>query len=149
MTSNVGSHKILQYRGTHVGEVYDRMRDAVVEELRKVFRPEFLNRVDETIVFHPLTEADLGKIVEIQLGRLRERLMQEHRATLTLTPDAVKYVAKAGYDPNYGARPLKRVIQKELETVLARKILGGQIRDGQAITVDYDLGRDALDVKSE
>jgi ATP-dependent Clp protease ATP-binding subunit ClpB len=146
MTSNIGSQAILQYKGTHIGEVYDRMRDAVLNELRKHFRPEFLNRVDETIVFHALKEADLMKIVDIQLERVRQRLA-ERNITLTLTDAAKKYVVQTGYDPNYGARPLKRVLQKEVETGLAKRMLKGDIRDGASVTVDYDLSHDALEFK--
>jgi ATP-dependent Clp protease ATP-binding subunit ClpB len=147
MTSNVGSHRILQYKGTHVGEVYDRMKDAVTEEMRKHFRPEFLNRVDEIIVFHALSEADLKKIVEIQLGRLRERLA-ERNIKLELTDAAKEHIVKVGYDPTFGARPLKRVLQKEVETNLGRKLLQGEVRDGQTVKVDYDLSRDALTFKA-
>jgi ATP-dependent Clp protease ATP-binding subunit ClpB len=143
MTSNVGSQRILQYKGTHVGEVYDRMKDAVTDELRKHFRPEFLNRVDEIIVFHALTEKHLTEIVEIQLGRLRDRLAERNIA-LKLTDAAKAHVVKVGYDPAFGARPLKRVLQKEVETNLGRKLLQGEVKDGQTVTVDYDVSRDAL-----
>ena len=125
MTSNIGSQRILQFKGTHIGEVYDRMKDAVLDELRKNFRPEFLNRVDEIIVFHALTEADLTKIVEIQLGNLRQRLA-ERKISLALTDAAKKHIVATGYDPAYGARPLKRTIQKEIETPLARMLLDGR-----------------------
>jgi ATP-dependent Clp protease ATP-binding subunit ClpB len=146
MTSNIGSQQILQYKGTHIGEVYDRMRDAVLGELRKHFRPEFLNRVDETIVFHALKEADLMKIVDIQLDRVRQRLAEKN-ITLTLTDATKKHVVQTGYDPNYGARPLKRVLQKEVETGLAKRMLKGDIRDGASVTVDYDPSRDALEFR--
>jgi ATP-dependent Clp protease ATP-binding subunit ClpB len=143
MTSNIGSQRILQYKGTHIGEVYDRMKDAVLDELRKHFRPEFLNRVDETIVFHALTEADLTKIVEIQFGNLRARLA-ERKIGIALTDAAKKQLVQMGYDPAYGARPLKRTIQKEIETPLARMLLKGEVRDGSTVTVDYDLSHDRL-----
>jgi ATP-dependent Clp protease ATP-binding subunit ClpB len=143
MTSNVGSQRILQFKGTNVGEVYDRMKDTVFDELRKHFRPEFLNRVDEVIVFHSLSEKDLTKIVEIQLGRLRERLA-ERNIQLKLTDAAKEHVVKVGYDPAFGARPLKRVLQKEVETNLGRKLLQGEVKDGQTVQVDYDVSRDGL-----
>jgi ATP-dependent Clp protease ATP-binding subunit ClpB len=143
MTSNVGSQRILQYKGTHIGEVYDRMKSAVLEELRKAFRPEFLNRIDDIVVFHALTEADLTKIVEIQLGNLRKRLA-ERKISLTLTEAAKEFVVKTGYDAAYGARPLKRAIQKEIETPLARLLLKGEVPDGGAVTADYDAAHDAL-----
>ena len=143
MTSNVGGQRILQYKGTHIGEVYDRMKAAVLDELRKQFRPEFLNRVDDIVVFHALTEADLTKIVEIQLGRLRHRLA-ERKVTLALSDEAKRHLVRVGHDPAYGARPLKRAIQKEVETPLARRLLAGDIPDGSAVTADYDPGHDAL-----
>jgi ATP-dependent Clp protease ATP-binding subunit ClpB len=129
MTSNLGSHRILQ------GGNYERMQEQVMEELRKHFRPEFLNRVDETIVFHALGEEDLRKIVEVQLGGLRARLA-ERRIELELSDSARMHLVRTGYDPTYGARPLKRAIQKELETPLAKKILAGTVLEGQRIYID-------------
>src|SRR5580658_4526437 len=132
MTSNIGSQRILQYKGTHIGEIYDRMKSAVMDELRKHFRPEFLNRIDEMIVFQALNEGQLKKIVEIQLNHLRKRLA-ERNITLELTDAAREHLVRVGHDPNYGARPLKRAIQKEIESPLARRLLEGQVRDGQAV----------------
>ena len=103
--------------------------------MRHHFRPEFLNRVDEMIVFHALGEEHLKQIVEIQLERLRARLAERH-ITLTLTDAARSNLVRTGFDPHYGARPLKRAIQKRIETPLARLILKGEVRDGQKITVD-------------
>ncbi|QVL32001.1 ATP-dependent chaperone ClpB [Telmatocola sphagniphila] len=143
MTSNIGSQKILQMKGGQIGEVFDRMKNAVIEDLRHHFRPEFLNRVDEIIVFHALTEANLKEIVEIQLGRLRERLA-ERQMSLELTDAAKSFLVKDGYDPTYGARPLKRTIQKEIENVLARMLLTGEVKDGQTIVADYDEAMDNL-----
>ena len=143
MTSNIGSQKILQYKGSFVGEVYDRMKDAVLEELRKNFRPEFINRVDDLIVFHALSEKNLEKIVEIQLGRLRNRL-EEKNIELELTEVARKHLVQVGYDPSFGARPLKRTITKEVETALARQILEGKIKDGSRVTVDFDPSKSSL-----
>ncbi len=143
MTSNIGSHRILQYQGSFIGEVFDRMKDAVLDELRKHFRPEFLNRVDDVIVFHALSKEHLKKIVEILLGRLRERLADRH-ITLELTDAAREYLVRVGYEPAYGARPLKRVIQHEVETELAKMLLKGEVRDGQTVGVDFDVAKDAL-----
>jgi ATP-dependent Clp protease ATP-binding subunit ClpB len=137
MTSNVGSQRILQYQGSYVGEVYDRMKTAVLEEMRKHFRPEFLNRIDEIIVFHALSEGHLKEIVEIQLGHLRKRLAERH-ITLELTDAARTHLVRTGYEAAYGARPLKRTIQREIETPLARQLLQGSVRDGQTVLVDYD-----------
>jgi ATP-dependent Clp protease ATP-binding subunit ClpB len=143
MTSNVGSHLILNYRGGDDPEAYERMKREVLEALRLQFRPEFLNRVDEIVVFHSLTREHLKQIVEIQLGRLRARLAERHIA-LELTPRAREHLAAAGYDPSYGARPLKRVIQKELETPLGKLLLEGRIQDGQTVLVDLDPAREEL-----
>jgi ATP-dependent Clp protease ATP-binding subunit ClpB len=143
MTSNVGSDRILHYKGSYIGEVYDRMKSTVLDELRKQFRPEFLNRVDEIVVFHALSEAHLKRIVDIQLGRLRQRLEERH-ITLELTEAAREHVVRTGYDPAYGARPLKRTIQREVETALGRRLLQGEIRDGQTVRVDYDADRGEL-----
>jgi ATP-dependent Clp protease ATP-binding subunit ClpB len=137
MTSNIGSHRILDYKGDLGGAEFAIMRATVLDELRQHFRPEFLNRVDEVIVFHALTEEELGQIIEIQLRRLRHRL-EHRRIELHLTDAAKRHLVKSGYDPVYGARPLKRAIQKELETPLGRKILAGEVRDGQRVVVDYD-----------
>jgi ATP-dependent Clp protease ATP-binding subunit ClpB len=143
MTSNIGSHRILDYRGTFAGENYERMKEAVLEELRRHFRPEFLNRVDEVVVFHALSEEHLKEIVDIQLKRLQQRLEERH-IELELTDAAKEHLVRVGHDPAYGARPLKRVIQRELETALGRRLLQGTIRDGQAVIVDYDQARGEL-----
>ena len=127
MTSNIGSHRILDYHGSFDGAEYAVMRATVLDELRQHFRPEFLNRVDEIIVFHALTEDELLTIVDLQLTRLRQRLA-ERRITLVLSDEAKRHIVKVGYDPHYGARPLKRTIQKELETPLGRKILSGEFQ---------------------
>ena len=148
MTSNIGSSRILEYRGGFGGDEYKHMKDTVLEEMRRHFRPEFLNRVDETIVFHSLSEEHLKEIVEIQLGRLRERLAERH-VSLELTDAARTHLVRSGYDPNYGARPLKRAIQKEIETPLARRLLSGEVHDGETIRVDFDLARGQLNFAAE
>jgi ATP-dependent Clp protease ATP-binding subunit ClpB len=137
MTSNIGSARILEYHGAFEGEGYERMKEAVLEEMRHHFRPEFLNRVDETIVFHALGEEHLQQIVEIQLDRVRARLADRH-ITLKLTEAARLNLVRTGFDPHYGARPLKRAIQKKVETPLGRLILKGEVRDGQQLVVDVD-----------
>jgi ATP-dependent Clp protease ATP-binding subunit ClpB len=137
MTSNIGSARILEYRGAFAGEGYERVKEAVLEEMRHHFRPEFLNRVDEVIVFHALGEEHLKQIVEIQLERLRARLADRH-ITLKLTDAARLNLVRTGFDPHYGARPLKRAIQKNVETPLGRMILKGEVRDGQQLVVDVN-----------
>ncbi len=133
MTSNIGSPQILEAQRRR--STYDEVREVVMEELRRHFRPEFLNRVDETVVFHPLETDQLTKIVDIQLERLRLRLA-ERRITLTITPGALEQLGKRGYDPVYGARPLKRLIQQEIETPIARQLVKGELRDGDTAAVD-------------
>src|SRR4029434_5467667 len=140
MTSNIGSVRILEYRGAFEGAEYERMKGAVLEEMRHHFRPEFLNRVDEIIVFHALSQEHLKQIVEIQLDKLRRRLAERH-ISLELTDAARAHLVRVGYDPLYGARPLKRAIQREIETPLGRRILKGEVRDGQTVFVDFDQSR--------
>lgn len=133
LTSNLGSPLILE--GIQKGLPYERIREEVFAVLQKHFRPEFLNRLDEIVVFRPLTREQLREIVEIQLQSLRARLA-EKRITLILTETAKDYLAERGYDPVFGARPLKRVISRELETPLAVKILAGEVKEGDAVVVD-------------
>jgi ATP-dependent Clp protease ATP-binding subunit ClpB len=121
--------------------------NASKEDLPRLFRPEFLNRVDEIIVFHRLTEPQLKKIVDIQLATLKARLAERH-IELSLTDAARERIVKVGYDPAYGARPLKRAIQKEIETPLARKLVAGEIRDGQKLRVDAAGGEMTFEVES-
>ncbi len=139
MTSNIGSQLILAYRGGADEDAYEGMKRDVLEALRTHFRPEFLNRVDEIVVFHGLSREHLKQIVEIQLGRLRARLA-ERKIVLELTESARDHFANVGYDPVYGARPLKRLLQKEIETTLARKILAGEVREGSHVVVDVGAG---------
>jgi ATP-dependent Clp protease ATP-binding subunit ClpB len=141
MTSNIGSQEILESQQR--GRSYEEMKQVVMSELRGHFRPEFLNRVDETVVFHPLTIENLVKIVDIQLARLRDRLA-ERRITLALTPAALEDLARRGYDPVYGARPLKRLIQQDIETPIARLLVKGELRDGETATVELKDGRMAV-----
>jgi ATP-dependent Clp protease ATP-binding subunit ClpB len=143
MTSNIGSHRILEYRGAFEGEEYRRMKDAVLRELQQAFRPEFLNRLDEIIVFHSLSEEQLKKIVDIQLIGLLARLAERH-IDLELTDAARTWLVRSGYDPNYGARPLKRAIQREMETPLAKMILSGEVREHQTVQVDADSNGSGL-----
>ncbi|OAI46210.1 ATP-dependent chaperone ClpB [Nitrospira sp. SCGC AG-212-E16] len=133
MTSNIGSPQILEAQQRRAS--YDEVCSLVLAELREHFRPEFLNRVDETVVFHPLETEQLAKIVEIQLERLRVRLT-ERRISLLVTPAALRHLGERGYDPVYGARPLKRLIQQEIETPMARQLVKGELRDGDTATVD-------------
>ncbi|MEB3357467.1 MAG: ATP-dependent chaperone ClpB [Synechococcales bacterium] len=134
MTSNIGSSHILDVAGDR--DNYEEMRSRVLTALRSHFRPEFLNRVDDIILFHPLSMAELQQIVGIQLQRVR-RLLADQKLDVTITPAAQNYIAKAGYDPVYGARPLKRAIQREVENPLATKILENAFAEGDTIFIDY------------
>jgi ATP-dependent Clp protease ATP-binding subunit ClpB len=135
MTSNIGSPIIQEL--TQSGASEETVRTRVMEELRGQFRPEFLNRVDEIIVFRPLSRDQIGHIVEIQLGRLR-KLLAERRLNLDLTPEAQAALSEEGYDPIYGARPLKRVIQQRIQNPLALELLQGRFHEGDTIVVDTD-----------
>jgi len=137
MTSNIGSQVILAYRGGGDPDSYERMKKEVLDALRQHFRPEFLNRVDETVVFHSLSREHLKEIVDIQLERLRARLAERH-ISLDLSERAREYLASTGYDPSYGARPLKRALQREIETPLGRLLLKGEASDGKRIVADRD-----------
>jgi ATP-dependent Clp protease ATP-binding subunit ClpB len=117
------------------------------EDLHRLFRPEFLNRIDEIINFHALNESHLKKIVDIQLAGLQHRLA-ERRIELDLTDAAKDRIIEVGYDPAFGARPLKRAIQREIETPLARKLVGGEIKDGQKVIADVANGALTLKVES-
>ena len=143
MTSNVGSHLIANYRGREDAAAFAPMRAQVLDALRREFRPEFLNRVDEIVVFHNLSREHLKEITTIQLRRLQSRLDERH-ITLELTEAAREHLAVSGYDPNYGARPLKRLIQKEIETALGRLILKGEVKDGDTVNIDKEPEASAL-----
>jgi ATP-dependent Clp protease ATP-binding subunit ClpB len=135
MTSNIASPVIMEL--TQRGASQDEVRAEVMDELRGAFRPEFLNRIDEIILFQPLSRAQIGEIVEIQLGRLRS-LLADRKLTLELTPAAREQIGEEGFDPVYGARPLKRVIQQRIQNPLALMLLQGEFREGDTIEVDLD-----------
>ena len=134
MTSNIGSMHLLDGISAD-GSLKEGARERVMEDLRAHFRPEFLNRVDETVVFLPLRRDQIARIVDLQVNRLRKRL-EDRKIRLELTDAARKFIGDAGYDPVYGARPLKRYVQQAVETPLAKELVGGKIRDGQCVTVD-------------
>jgi ATP-dependent Clp protease ATP-binding subunit ClpB len=136
MTSNLGSQHIQDLGGKNEEE----MRSLVVAALRAQFRPEFLNRVDDIIIFHSLTLEQLREIVEIQIVRVRKRLV-ERRLELVLTDRAKTFLAREGYDPIFGARPLKRVIQRDILNPLAIKLLQGDFKEGDVIEVDLESGQ--------
>ena len=136
MTSNVGSQWITELDGKDSQELEKRVMDA----MRNTFRPEFLNRIDETVIFNSLGTEEIKKIVDIQMGYLRKRLA-DNKITLELTDKAKDYLANTGFDPVYGARPLKRTIQHLIQDPLAMKILDGSIGEGSHVFVDVQDGQ--------
>ncbi|MDD3029192.1 MAG: ATP-dependent chaperone ClpB [Alphaproteobacteria bacterium] len=143
LTSNLGSDLLMQ---DEEEEISLSMKDKVMEVVRGHFRPEFLNRLDEILIFHRLSRADMAAIVEVQLARL-QKLLQDRKITLDVGKAALSWLAEAGYDPTYGARPLKRVIQRTIQNPLAQALLAGTVRDGQKVKVDLDY--DTLVLKEE
>ncbi|NBO19248.1 MAG: ATP-dependent chaperone ClpB, partial [Proteobacteria bacterium] len=143
LTSNLGSEFLADSKD---GEISGTVRDQVMQVVRKSFRPEFLNRLDEIILFGRLARENMVSIVDIQLARLRARLAERH-ITLQLDDAARQWLAETGYDPVYGARPLKRVIQRQLQDKLANLMLSGDIADGQAVIVSADQDGITLQTK--
>jgi ATP-dependent Clp protease ATP-binding subunit ClpB len=131
MTSNLGSEYLV---GQAEGEDTSAVRDQVMAIVRSSFRPEFLNRVDEIILFHRLQRSEMGRIVDIQMRRL-SRLLEDRKITLSLDDKARDWLAAKGWDPAYGARPLKRTIQRAVQDPLAEMILAGQIHDGETVAI--------------
>ena len=145
MTSNIGSSYLLEGIDEN-GNIREESKDMVMNDLRAHFRPEFLNRLDETIMFKPLTKQDIGFIVDLQLAKLNE-LLASQEFTVELTPAAKQYVIDNGYDPTYGARPLRRYLQTHVETLTARLILAGNIHTGDTIVIDLQDGKLTADTK--
>ncbi|MFP4498080.1 MAG: ATP-dependent chaperone ClpB [Vulcanimicrobiota bacterium] len=143
MTSNIGSQWILDLGGSDQQE----MRRRVMEAMKKHFRPEFLNRIDEIIIFNNLGKEEIKKIVEIQIGYLQKRL-EERKLKVELTESAKNWLMEAGYDPVYGARPLKRTIQKYLQDPLAMKVLAGEVKDGDTVVIEHVSGEEALKMEA-
>ena len=141
MTSNLGSHVIQEMAGESDTELgYQRMKDAVLEIVGGHFRPEFINRIDDIVVFHPLTRENIRRIVDIQVTHLQARL-RDRELELTLNDSARDLLAQAGFDPVYGARPLKRAIQNQLENPLANRLLRGEFVPGTTIGVVAVAGK--------
>jgi ATP-dependent Clp protease ATP-binding subunit ClpB len=142
MTSNIGSHHLLDGVSAS-GEIRESARTAVMQEMRQHFRPEFLNRVDDIVLFKALTLEEISRIVELLMNELHGRLADRH-ITLELSDTAREFVARKGFDPVYGARPLRRYLQHELETRIGRALVAGDVSDGAAVRVD--IKDDALAV---
>jgi ATP-dependent Clp protease ATP-binding subunit ClpB len=157
MTSNIGSEMIMQMgKGGEFGfgdiknsngkKQEEKMKEKIMEVLRERFKPEFLNRVDEIIMFHPLNEKQIRAIVDLQLEKVQERL-QEKKITLNISDKVKDWLAKKGYDPNLGARPLKRVIQTELLDELAMQIVEGKVKEGEKVKVEVERGAIKINTK--
>jgi len=147
MTSNVGAHTIRKQKtlgfatgGDMAATEYERMKDNIMEELRKTFRPEFLNRLDEIIVFHPLEDVHLRQIASLMIQNIAKRL-EERNIVLEVSEAAKEHMIKQGFDPVYGARPLRRVIQKTLEDSLSEEILAGRVKMGDKVLLDVEDGK--------
>jgi ATP-dependent Clp protease ATP-binding subunit ClpB len=136
MTSNIGSSYLLD-GVTPDGQLKEDARDAVMADLRRHFRPEFLNRVDEIVLFKPLTLPEIEHVAELMFGDLRARLA-DRRMSLVVTPEALRFIAEQGFDPVYGARPLRRFIAREVETRVGRALLSGEVLDGAEVDVELD-----------
>jgi ATP-dependent Clp protease ATP-binding subunit ClpB len=136
MTSNIGSPFLLD-GATDAGEIKPEARDLVMDQLQSHFRPEFLNRVDDIVLFTPLTEAEIERIAELMLADLRTRLA-DRQITLEVSRGALRHIAEHGFDPAYGARPLRRYIAHEVETRLGRALIGGQVHDGAVVRIDVE-----------
>jgi len=145
MTSNLGSQYLLSLDPDNAA-AFEMARVQVLDELRRAFRPEFLNRIDEIIIFHPLSHKQLEAIVGLQLDQLTARLAGS-KITLEVTEPARAYLAREGYDPDFGARPLKRLIQREVENRLAKAVLSGELREGSTARVDYKNGEIRISTK--
>jgi ATP-dependent Clp protease ATP-binding subunit ClpB len=145
MTSNVGTQWLHEFDGMDEDEIQRQVRQRLREE---GFRPEFINRIDEIIVFHQITREQMKDIVDIQINRLRPRLAERH-ITLQLTAAARDMLADMGYDPQYGARPLKRVIQREVENRIARGILEGTTHEGDTVKIDAQNGKLTMEATRE
>jgi ATP-dependent Clp protease ATP-binding subunit ClpC len=147
MTSNLGTRNLTSpsvgFAAEDDASMYDKMKRQVDDELKKHFRPEFLNRIDDTIVFHPLTTDEIKQIVDLMLKRVKSQLRTKN-LDLELT-DALKgWLAEKGYDPQLGARPLRRTIQRELEDRLSERILHGDLTSGQLVVADLDTETDSV-----
>lgn len=146
MTSNIGSHFILEHQA--VGGIRDELKENITNELKTLFRPEFLNRIDDIVFFEALAPRHLEKIVEIQLKHL-ENLLADKNYHFEITEDAKEFLVQRGYNPTYGARPLKREIRKFVENPLSKLILAGELKEGQTLLVDYDGLADDLQLKAK
>jgi ATP-dependent Clp protease ATP-binding subunit ClpC len=143
MTSNAGAQRIVEPKHLGFGvaddgeEDYKKMKEGVMEEVKRLFKPEFINRIDEILVFRMLTQENICEIVKIMLASLNKRTSSQLNLSLEVTEDAVAHLAESGFDKNYGARPVRRAIQTQIEDELAEKILQGEIAPGDRVKADF------------
>lgn len=155
MTSNAGAQSIVNPKQLGFSKEkdakkdYEFMKNSVMEEVKRIFKPEFLNRIDDIIVFRELTEPELKNIVKLLLSKITKRLKEDRKISLRYTPQFIEYIAKKGFDPKYGARPIKRAIQDGLENELADALLSGSIKEGSTVTVGIKEDKTVLSVKGE
>ncbi|GAB3376678.1 hypothetical protein GCM10027360_53750 [Amycolatopsis echigonensis] len=138
MTSNIGAHFLIEGVNDE-GEITESAREEVMAALRGHFRPEFLNRIDDIVLFKPLTLPEIERVVELMLGELRKRLAEQNM-TLEVSDKALRFIAEQGFDPVYGARPLRRFLAREVETRIGRALLGGEAHDNTVVEVGLDDG---------
>ena len=157
MTSNVGASTLkkqgtLGFSAPGEGEAekqdYEKMKEKINEELKRTFRPEFLNRIDETIIFHPLNKEQIGEIVDLMIKELEDRLKGLH-INIEVTKSAREFISEEGFDPDYGARPLERAIRNLVENPLSEEMLKGNISNNDNIEIDYDKEKIKFNKKSE
>ena len=134
MTSNIGSEYLLENAGN--SELSETVRSNIFKELRKLFKPEFLNRVDEIVLFKSLNENEISRIIKLQFEKIADRLKDKF-INLKISDNALKYIAEAAYEPAYGARPVKRFLQKNIETLLSRKLIAGEITENSTIEIGW------------
>ena len=152
MTSNLGSH-LIQEQANRLSDLSEKdqylaMRESVMDVVGEHFRPEFINRIDDIVVFHPLGREHIRAIAQLQVNRVVKRLL-EHDVMLSVTEEGLDKLGEIGYDPVFGARPLKRAIQNHLENPLAKAFLRGDFKAGDSVIIDGDLNMDIIDVEVE
>ena len=138
MTSNIGSAYLTENISAD-GHITDAVKDTVEDEMKRHFRPEFINRIDDIVVFSPLTEGQIMKIIDMSMAQIQQRLA-DRNISVALTDATRRYIAAEAYTPAYGARPVKRYLQKHIETEIAAKIIRGEVADGETITIDLKDG---------
>ena len=153
MTSNAGAQNIIQPKNlgfmsqTDEKKDHENMKNKVMEEVKKLFKPEFLNRIDDIIVFHTLSKDEIGQIVDLMINSVNKRTQEQMKISIELDKDAKDYIVSKGYDSKYGARPLRRTIQNEIENVLAEKILEGEVKNGSKVLVSCKDGKLSFSLK--